>query len=278
MPIDIKAEAEELRNSYITDPRQSTYNCLITSESGCGKTFLARTCRFPVHIDSFDPGGTKGLRKWVESGDIIVDSSYESEDPKHPTAYDNWRKNFKRRAEGGYFDKFGTYILDSATTWAQAVMNWVMKKDGVAGEAPRFTKDYVPQKIEMRNMLRICLDLPCDFILTGHLRIVEDQEAGRQKFRFLTTGDGMVTIPLLFDELYVLVTKTKSSGVEYQLLTKSTTLYTARSRLAADGKLEAIEEPNIKAILKKVGYPCEDKPRLLLGNCSPTTQFGSKIT
>ena len=72
----------------------------------------------------------------------------------------------------------------------------------------------------------------------------------------------MVTIPLLFDELYTLRTKAIGNDVKYELLTKSTGLYLARSRMAADGKLDAVEEPDIKAMLKKAGRPAIDLPRL----------------
>lgn len=262
MSLDMKAELGALTEAYKKDARQTTFNCLVTSESGCGKTFLARTCRFPVHIDSFDPGGTKGLAKWIASGDIVVDTTYEGEIPERPFAYSTWLKNFKRRAEGGYFDHFGTYILDSATTWSAAIMNWIMNKDKLAGTAPRFTKDYVPQKVEINNRIRDMMNLPCDFILTGHLKLIEDPESGRHKFRFLTTGDGMVTIPLLFDELWTLRTRSTANDVEYQLLTKSTGLYLARSRMAGDGAFNAVEVPDIKALLKKAGRDYSDKPKL----------------
>lgn len=276
MPLDMKAEIGELKKRYEEDARSQKFNALITSESGCGKTFLARTCPTPVHIDCFDPGGTLSLRssktfingkecttQSIESGDIIADTRFEMEDPTSPTQYDLWRKEFKRRVEGGYFNHIGTYMLDSATTFSAAVMNWVMKKEGMAGSAPRFTKDYVPQKIEIQNMLRVMLKLPCNFILTGHLRSIEDMESGRQKLRFLTTGDGMITIPLLFDELYTLRVVSKAQGdPEYQMLVAPTGIYLARSRLAGGGKLKSAEVPDIRALLKKVGFPANDKPKL----------------
>ncbi len=262
MPLDMKKEIGALRKAYADDKTQSSFNMLLTSESGSGKTFIARTCRFPVHIDSFDPGGTKGLRKWIKSGDIVVDSSYESEDPMKPAQYARWKKKFTERVTSGYFDHFGTYMLDSATTWSEAIMNWILKKNGIAGTAPRFTHDYAPQKIEIRNEMRRILQLPCDSIITGHLKLVEDPEAGKHRFRFLTTGQGMVTIPLLFDELMTLRTKAIGTNVKYQLLTQSTSVYLARSRMAGNGNLSAIEEPDIKAILKKCGLPYTDLPKL----------------
>lgn len=260
-PGKVAAEVEALRKYYNEDPRQQTFNILCLGESGTGKSFLASTARKPVHIDSFDPGGSKGLRKWISTGDIIVDSQYESEDPRKPTAFAEWKKNFDGRYREGYFEAFGTYMLDSATTWSSAIMNWLLNKAGIAGEAPRFTKDYTPQKVEINNCISKMLSLPCDFIMTGHLELKEDPNQGHI-FRFMTTGKGALTIPLLFDEIWITKTVAKANGTEYQILTQADGLYIARSRLAADGKLDRIEKPDIKYLRKKVGLSTEDKPKL----------------
>jgi hypothetical protein len=113
----------------------------------------------------------------------------------------------------------------------------------------------------LRNYIFQMCALPCDFILTGHLKLVEDPDKGTI-FRFMTTGQGMVTIPLLFDEIYVMSTKEKSSGTEYTLLTQSTKLHMARSRMSKNGLLLPVEKPDIKALLKKAGLSYEDKPKL----------------
>ena len=261
MPIDARIEAEKLRQLYKEDPRQHSFNLLLLGETKTGKTYLMRTARFPVHIDSFDPGGTKGLRDYILKGDIVADTQFESEDPLKPEMYSKWKSEFEYRFNHGYFESFGTYVLDSATIWAEAIMNWILKKAGRAGEPPKFTKDYFPQRVEIRNYVRKMLDLPCDLVLTGHLEAIEDKVTGDVKWRFLTTGQGTIIIPLFFDELWNTIGREVAGGVKYQLLTKSTGPYLAGTVIGKES-FETYEEPNIKALLKKAKWPCEDKPKL----------------
>jgi len=260
---EARNEAKRLADLYANDPRQKSFNALVLGEMGTGKTFFLRTARKPVHVDSFDPGGTKSVRDEVGRHEIIVDSSYESEDRLKPFAYQQWKTDFDHRRKSGYFDFIGTYVIDSSTTWAEAIMNRLLQKAGIPGEAPRFTKDYTPQKIEIFNMLRWCLDLPCDFILTGHLEQYENAEDKSIRYRYMTTGKGAIIIPTLFDEIYIMTPKETSGGVKYRMLTKNTGTYTARSRLAKNGLLETYEEPDIKGILKKAGVDSSDKPLLI---------------
>jgi len=259
---EAKTEAKRLAELYNNDPRQKSFNALVLGEMGTGKTFITRTARKPVHIDSFDPGGSKCVRNEIAKHEIIVDTSYESEDRLNPSAYQKWKTDFDHRRKIGYFDHIGTYVLDSSTLWAEAIMNRILQKAGIAGEPPRFTKDYTPQKIEIFNMLNWILDLPCDFILTGHLEQFDDAADKSVRYRYMTTGKGAIIIPTKFDEIYIMTPKETSGGVKYRLLTKNTGMYTARSRLAAGGLLETYEEPDIKNILKKAGMDTSDKPLL----------------
>jgi len=258
----IKKEFEAIQKIYQEDPKSNSFNALVLGESGSGKSFMLHTCRGPVHVDSFDPGGSKGLKKHIEQGLVMVDSRFENEDPMKPTAFTLWEKEMERRLRMGYFDYIGTYVLDSSTTWADSIMNALLKRAGIPGAAPRFTKDYTPQKTTIRNWLKKILSFPCDVIVTGHLEAKEDKESGRMVYRYMTTGQGTTTIPLLFDEIYVMDPKDGSKGINYRLLTASTGTNLARSRLAQDGLLDKYEEPNIKKILKKAGYSTDDKPKL----------------
>ena len=74
MAYDAAAELNRVRKYYAGDPLQKRFSALVTGETNAGKTFLLRTARLPVHIDSFDPGGTKGLRDMIASGDVVADT------------------------------------------------------------------------------------------------------------------------------------------------------------------------------------------------------------
>ena len=257
--LDVKKLAQEVSALYAQDTKQDSFNLLLCGDSGSGKTFLASTCRKPVHIDSFDPGGTKHLRSWIDRGEIISDTRYEGDDPFNPKVFREWVEQMKKREAIGYFDHLGTYILDSATSWADAIMNDVLKAAGIPGAAPRFTHDYTPQKIQIVNWIKRMLRYPCDFILTGHLDGSKDEVSGKTTYRFMTTGKGEVTIPLLFDELWIADTKETSSKVEYRILTRRTGPYVARTRIGRE-VFETYEKPDIKYLLKKAGRNTDDKP------------------
>jgi len=270
--LDIKLEMEKIREMYDSDPRSQSYNALIYGGTGSGKTSLLRTCRLPLHLDSFDPGGSKVLqgeailndKKYPDEmarGNIMVDARYESEDPDNPTMAEAWDKEFHRRKKMGYFDLLGTYAIDSITTWSQTILYSVMKKAGRKGGQP-FQNDWLPQMTIIENAVRQIISLPCDVVFIGHDDSDKDEATGRMFISLMITGKLKRRVPLMFDEVYYAMTKETSKGVEYQLLTKKTGMYQARSRLANKGQLEMYEKADIKNILKKAGRSTEDKPSL----------------
>lgn len=269
---DYKKELKKVKKFYEGDKLQKRFSALVCGETNAGKTFLLRTARKPIHIDSFDPGGTKCLRDLIKKGDIVADTSFEADDPFKPNAFARWMKAIDMRFSIDYFSQFGTYCLDSSTTFSDAVMAYQLSIVGRSGEAPQHRRDYNPQKVFITNYIKKLMRLPCDFVLTGHLREVKklirvDAKTGVAtediKYRFLTTGQAVVTIPLLFDEVYVLIGKgSHGRDPKREMLIDSLGEYIARSRLKANGLLNAVEPPDIKALLKKIGLDWRDKPRL----------------
>ena len=270
MSIEIhKAEIARVKKFYEEDEKQQGFNLLLLGEPGSGKTPILLTARKPVYIASFDPKGTIGLKKWIKTGEVIPDTRYEDDDPFDPKVYKEWRSTFKKQYKSGFFNHIGTYVIDSSTTFAAAAMNFKMGEASRAGLTPHRNKDYNPAKVEIQNYLRKCLNLPCDFILTGHLKMIEkiksiDVKTGITRseisYRYMTIGQAAVFIPLLFSEMYVVKREKGPHGTKPKLLVDSTGEYIARSKLSSDGFLDATEEPDIKAILKKVGLPTNDKP------------------
>ena len=271
MPYTFEDELKKVKDYYAGDPLQKRFSALVTGETNAGKTFLLRTARKPIHIDSFDPGGTKCLSELIAKGEVIADTQWEDDDPYNPDKFAKWMKAIDVRFQIKYFEKFGTYVIDSATTFGEAVMNYGMGLKNRAGETPNRNIDYMPQKTFMVNYIKKLMRIPCDFILTGHLKEIKklislDTKTGiareEIKYRFYTTGQAVVTIPLLFDEIYVIIGEEGRDGPKRKMLIDSLGTYVARSRLKANGKLNATEEPDIKALLKKAGYDTADKPKL----------------
>lgn len=262
MPIDAKVEAAKLLKMYQEDPRQQYASILMTGESGTGKTYSLRTAPFPVHIDSFDPTGTKCIRDLIIKGDVIADTRFEGDIAKDPHAFELWMKEFEARRVGKYFDSIGTYVLDSASTFTDAVMNYIQKKRGAPETVPLWEKDYHPQKVFLEKWISRCMTLPCHFILTAHLEPQKDSEGNVVARRFLMTGKGAIKIPLLFDEIWVTDKKETSKGWDYFVRIESGGMFLARSRLAGTGKLDSKEPTNLRTIFKKAGLSYEDKPAL----------------
>jgi hypothetical protein len=258
--LDIKKEVAELQAMYKESNTAKTFNAIIYGSFGTGKTNLLRTCRLPVFIDSFDPGGTKTIRDAIDRGEIVADNRWELEDPKSPSTFVAWDKAYHERKRSGFFQNFGTYCLDSATTWSDAAMNVTLKKEGRAGGHP-WQNDYSPTMAMIAAAIRDMVTLPCDVILICHEDVDKDEASGRMFVGPLFTGKtARMKIPLLFDEIYCAQTKETSGGVNYQLLTRNTGLYRARTRLGAGGKFAMYEDQDIKKLLAKAGYPTNDKP------------------
>ena len=265
MPLDIIAEVAKISAYYKEKRGAERYKALAYGEKGTGKTTLFATARFPVHIDCFDPGGSAVLAEEIEKGVVVVDTRWETDDPEKPTVFAAWDIEFHRRKREGYFAQFATYGLDSLTTFSQVIMNYVLKKQGHAGGIPQTgagaDNDYVHQILHLENSLVGIFSLPCDIIVTAHPEADKDEASGNMFVGPMITGKAKIRIPLLFDEMYYLrVEDLKDNVTKWILQTKPSKIFKASSRLARRGKFDKFEEPNIKALLKKAGLPCEDMP------------------
>lgn len=234
---------------------------LLYGGTGTGKTYSLRTFKLPLFVDSFDPGGSVCLKDFVKDGKAIVRSEFEVEDWDSPSAFDKWDRGFDAVVRTGVFEQVGTYCLDSATTWAQAALNVVLKANGRAGKVPH-QNDWYPQMVLIEKSLRNIMNLPCDVVFICHDDAVKDEMTGGLSRLPLLTGKLSKRIPLLFSEMYYSQVVRSSKGAEYKWQTVSDSQIAARSRNAATAKVkvEPMEIADFRKLADKWGGLGPDLP------------------
>lgn len=260
MGIDIKKAMADIHDIYKVRPHKDTFNALWYGLAGTGKTYASLTCRRPMIIHSFDPGGTKCIRDHigVDEG-VVVDTRFEWEEQENPTVYQMWGDTFDQLKRDGVFNSLGTYVIDSATMWADAMMDYILHKAGKPGAKPEWP-EYYQQHMRVMNSMKEFARLPCDCILIGHIDTDKDESTGKMFQGVMITGKLKIKLPILFDEIYKAEAKETPRGIDYRFLTATDGTAFARTRLGSEGRFEVREEQNVKALLKKAGMPCEDKP------------------
>ena len=118
-------------------------------------------------------------------------------------------------------------------------------------------KDYLVQQLTSVMELGKVMELPCHVVVTGHLARVKDEVSGGFESGLLLWGKQADQTPLVFDEKYLAVVTNKG----HFLQTHTDGFYKAETRIGGD-LFDTFEEPNLKALMKKAGIPCEDKPPL----------------
>ena len=259
--LDVKNRIEDIRNLYKERTKDSNFTALVMGEPGMGKTHFICTGNKPILIDSFDPRGTTVIdiefAKEIRDGDIIV-RTFWGESYKHPSMYKEWEAQWERDIRDGFLSHFGTYAIDSLSTFMDAMSNKVSKDKGRSGGTLAI-QDYIPLYNTLKDIIKLTSSQQCDFILTGHLQPYENELTREIKCELEAYGKLKVQVPLLFTEKYVLLAKPSSSGLQYKVLTQATHRYRASTQLGSGGRFNAEEEPNIKSLLKKAGLSSTDK-------------------
>lgn len=249
--LNAKRTLNDLRKQYSEGTNTSKRNFLLVGDSGSGKTRCAATAPAPIVHHCFDPGGWNSIQQDIEKGRVIS-RNFSCEDPEQPSQYAAWEKEFNQLNRDGLFNEIGTYVLDSATTFSDSLMNQILENNKRRGQIPQL-QDYQQQISFLIKCFRQILLLPCTVVITGHLDQKQDETTGRIVTGMLITGRANKKLPLLFDEVYCLEAKRSSKGTQYLLYTGPNSVYNARSRMASEGLLKEEELPNLSAIMRKAG-------------------------
>jgi len=250
--MNVTTELEAIRTRYSNSTKQKKYNFLVYGNMGSGKSYSLRTARKPILIHSFDPGGTKGLREYIEAGDVLVDERWEiSETVSNPTIYRDWSAEITRLANGGFFNTVGTFVIDSLSTFMDA-LSWNIASKKGRTEGLLAIQDYSVLWNTLKTVISQCACLPCDFIMTGHIAEDKDEVTGRKSTSVNVPGQAKTKLFTLFDEVYTAISTETSKGIEYKFLTANNGVYQARTRLGV-GKFSTYEPQDFTALLKKGG-------------------------
>ena len=253
--------ASKIKDLYKTEKK---FSAIIMGIYGSGKTSILLTAPKPILIDSFDPNGTIGIEQdyadEIEKGNLFIRKFWD-EDTNNPHCHKDWEKQFDADLDSGFLNYFGTYAIDSMTTWIDTIANRVSKD--MKRNIPKLAiQDYPLIYDHVKNTIKKLSTQDCIFLMTAHLLLEQDGITGAVKAELKTYKQLKADIPLLFTEKYVTQTSNSPKGVEYDLLTSSAGRYIASTQLGSKGKFKAREVPDIAKLIKKAGMKIPEKPPL----------------
>lgn len=233
---------------------------LIYGQAKAGKTYLLDTFPAPILVAQFDPQGPLTLYDKGTDMSRIRFMNFVDNPTDRTSGFQRFYNFLKKEQE--IFDFVNTFVVDSLTMMIDSVEKYVVgKRSGSSGEVGDTNlADYKKiQALVLQDVLPTMLNLPCNVVCTGHVEMTQDTETGKVIMSLSTLGKKLpASIPCRFSEFYYLSTKKVGTKLERILLTDVDGRVQAGSRLAATGKLQREEEPNIKKILQKCGKPYED--------------------
>ena len=220
---------------------------LLYGKSGTGKTYFFRTCPKPCYVFDFD-GGMLTLRGEDISYDFYGDTVRNGVLAKSGASQmEKKLRILQREADKGKLP-YTTIGIDSISTLQDSFMRRLLRDSG----RDRGTKLEWGLLIDrLQEFLADLYKLNCHVVVTAHEQVAQDEVLGDFMIWPLIVGKKLPgKMPNYFDEVYRLQAKRRKKGeTTYEIITRSTTRFTAKSRL---GCLDTVEKPDFNYILKKV--------------------------
>ena len=231
---------EVKETSRVQEIKTNKLKVLAYGQSGSGKTCFAGT--FP---NSYFYDTDNGMLSLRNSKNKIEFDTYNDADLSKPKAILEIDKKTGELQKDCPYD---TIVVDGITTIADLAMNRILFNNGRAGGVPQ-QQDWLQQMNWIKNFIVTLLALPKHIVVLAHEQIEKDENFGSIKALPLVTGKLAGKIGLFFDEVYNSQAVTKGKETDYRLLTKSTSVYTAKSRL---GCFDMYEKPDFAHLMAKV--------------------------
>lgn len=217
---------------------------LLIGDSGSGKTQFAGTMPKPFFAD-FD----RGLATLAGHETAVAKDFAKEGWGAFADEVQRWRKDGPQ---------YGceTFVLDSLTTAADALMDSILARKGKLGAQPDIA-DWGEAIRGIKELMGYLTTLDCHVIVTAHLSVEKDELTGALVRLPLIYGKELPhKLPLYFDEVWCTNVQIKLSGgapvPEYRLqVVPDNQVKIVKSRLNRQRKLAAQEEPNFEKLVIK---------------------------
>jgi len=175
----------------------------------------------------------------------------EFEEYNGSSGYRKFRVDLERDMKSGAFKSI---MVDSLSTLQQCMMKDVQDTN------EKRTENYQIQEymVYFSRLRALCIDLinyPVHLLFTAHQQILENKLTGDIGILPSVYGKDMPDeFPMFFDEVYHTEIKPhRKEPSEFFLRTQPTNLIMCGGRIDKDNKLDNLEVPDFRIIIKKVG-------------------------
>lgn len=206
----------------------------IFGEPGTGKTCFATGFPGPIKVFDFDNKIASAYNYWkvkdpskLEQIDF-TDCSHKDKNGSGFVKMNQELDQIKKKCE------FQTIVIDSTTTMATEMMNWLInfetgikRNRDVKSMKVASMQDYMIFAPTFANLIFALFDLPCNIIMTGHIKVQQDELTGEIHRSANIPGKIAKELPVYFPEVYVSYVK----GDKYMAQTKADYKFPCRSQI-----------------------------------------------
>jgi len=221
------------------------HNVMVYGPSGTGKTYFGMS--FPkVFCFDFDGGLTTALHP-----DLPQDFEYESyANIKGSGAFDKFQAHWNAIVKR---PEIKTLFIDSLTTLSDHLMRKIMSVSSTSTKLPQI-QDWGALISKLSQMFYQCIADTPDRILvvSAHEQIIDNAD-GTSRALPLVAGKKLPgRVGLWFEEMYYSTCVGSKQKPRFELLTRGSTSFIAKSRLASFAPIEVREPNDWRVIYPKV--------------------------
>jgi len=220
-------------NSKEVNLQKKFVKVFVVGDPGTGKSIFASTFPTPAYLLNFDN---------TEISYAGRDFEYENFDTS-PKGWIQSEKEIKMLCKLAKEDKpfpYKTVVLDSTTSWTDLAMERSLQLDPKRSPTggPLWNVHYGMVKNLVEGYIRKLLELPCNFVLIGHMdRILDSDTGALLSIVPMLTGQLSIKVPSYFDEVYYTDTRKRNGNTQFILRTIPSGYLKARSRLSGKKRL-----------------------------------------